>query len=70
MLKKKFFCFDKKTVFVKNLEVKLSFVLYKGLRNIWMVPMDGDISSLAPLKQIDTFNFVNIYFSQNKLAGP
>ena len=31
--------------------------------------MDGDFSSLAPLKQIDTFNFVNIYFSQNKLAG-
>ena len=30
MLKKKFFCFDQKNpVFVKNLEVKLSFVLYK-----------------------------------------
>ena len=40
MLKKKFSCFDKKEtpVFEKHLEVKLSFLLYKCLRNIWMVP--------------------------------
>ena len=37
--KKKLFCFDeKKTVFVRNKVVKLSFVLYECLRNIWMVP--------------------------------
>ena len=30
----------KNPVLVKNLEVKLSFVLYKCLRNIWMVPFD------------------------------
>jgi hypothetical protein len=29
---------QKKRVFLKNLEVNLSFVLYKCLRNIWMVP--------------------------------
>ena len=34
MLKKKFVGFDEKIVFVKNLEVKLSFGLYKSLRNI------------------------------------
>ena len=37
--KTKLICFDEKNpVFVINLEVKLSFVLYKCLRNIWMVP--------------------------------
>ena len=38
MLKKKFVGFDEKIFFVKNLEVKLSFGLYKSLRIIWMVP--------------------------------
>ena len=38
-VEKKLFCFDKKNpVFVKILELKLSFVIYKCLRNIRMVP--------------------------------